>query len=258
MTGTAPRRPVRTYQRNGREMYADTHRPVDERLGTHVLLWVVDDPQAWAAAVEAEGDARAKAWPRKNRHIGEYRRAQAYESAARIRETGPKRSWHAHYHDAASAAAAAASLYRAGPNPGVRYEVAEITGYGACEHCQQPVVHADGQWRHHAGRYPADCGDPPPHNPEPEPLAPGEWEINTGRGHMTCGYCTQFVTWPDAVLGYTTLTGYHLLGIELATGNLVVLAEGHGLGGGVRYLPHHCPSIPDEVRAQYAPQTATT
>ncbi|MEV4281473.1 hypothetical protein [Actinoplanes xinjiangensis] len=45
MSVSAPRRTgERTYVLDGRERYADTGRPVDEQLGSHVMLWVVDAP----------------------------------------------------------------------------------------------------------------------------------------------------------------------------------------------------------------------
>src|SRR4051812_96551 len=120
----APRRSVSTYEHYGRETYRDTGRPVDEQLGSHVVLWIVDDPEAWAKAIEAEGDAEFDKWPRKDRTIAETRRAQRYESAAQVRSDGPCRDFYATYHAAATASAAVADLYRAHPNPGVRYEVA--------------------------------------------------------------------------------------------------------------------------------------
>jgi hypothetical protein len=77
MTLTAERRPVRTFDRDGRKVYADTGRSVDERLGSHVTLWIVEDPEAWATAIEAEGDAELAKWPKRQRDLAEYRRGQA-------------------------------------------------------------------------------------------------------------------------------------------------------------------------------------
>lgn len=250
MTLIAPRRPVRTCNRDGREVYIDTGRAVDEQLGSHVVLWIVDDPELWAKAIEVEGDAEAAKWPKKDRALAEHRRSRAYESADQVRADGPGRSWYAHYHDAESAHDSVASLRRSHPNPGVRYEVAEITATGACPDCHQPMVQADGQWRHHTGRYPAECAVRPEREPEPE-RQPGEWEINIGRGSMICGYCDEDVAWGHAILGYVRLTGYHLLGIHRESGDLVVLAEATTLSGATDYLPHHCDKIPDEVRAAH-------
>jgi hypothetical protein len=257
MTLAAPRRETRTYQRDGREVYADTGRPVGEKLGSHILLWIVDDPEAWAKAVEAEGDAQVGQWPKRRRYIGEERRTQAYESAAQIRAEGPVRSWHAACHDAGRAEAMAADLRRSHPNPGVRYEVVPITATGACPKCKQPTVEADGVWRHHFGRYPADCETRPESEPEPEPEhVDGEFEINTGLGSMTCGYCNRTESWPEAALGYAKLTGFHLLGVERATNTLVVLAEAtHAMTGATIGLPHDCLNIPADVHSRLAPTT---
>lgn len=250
----APRRNVCTYMRDGREVYTDTGRPVDERLGTHASLWIVEDPQAWATAIEVDGDAEPDRWPRKSRYIGEQRRQQAYESAAQIRAAGARRNVHAVYHDGASAHAHVAEMRRAHPNPGVRYEVVPITGAGACETCQCPTIQVDGRWVHHTGRYPVECTRPPER--EPEPLrVDGEFEIDAGRGTMTCGYCNRTETWAHAVLGYTRLTGLHLLGVEKATNTLVVLAEATNLAGAVVHLPHHCVHIPEDMHSRYAPDT---
>lgn len=254
MTLAAPRRDTRTYVMDGRERYADTGRPVDERLGTHVLLWIVDDAEAWAKAVEAEGDAQVGQWPKSRRHIGEHRRVQAYESAAQIRADGPRRDWNAVYHDAERAEAAAAELRRSHPNPGVRYEVTAIVSVGACPTCCQPTVEADGQIRHHAGRYPAECSIKP--DPEPEPdRVDGEFEIDCGMGSMTCGYCNLTQSWPEAGLGYARLTGFHLLGIHRPTNTLVVLVEAIGTSGQTVNLPHHCERIPGDVHRRYAPDS---
>lgn len=166
---TAPRRPTRTYWWDGRETYVDTGRPVDETLGSHVVLWIVDDPQAWAAAVEAEGDVELTRWPKKDRALAEEWRAEHYQSAAQIRERGPHRSVRTHYHDGEQAAVSVADLYRSHPNPGVRYEAAEITGYSACPDCHQPTIEAGGQWWHHLGRYPAECAKRPGPAPTDSP-----------------------------------------------------------------------------------------
>lgn len=246
----ASRRSVRTCHRAGREVYADTGRAVDELLGSHVVLWIVDDAELWAKAIEAEGDAELDLWPRKDRGLALARRAQRYDSAAQVRADGPRRDWRSHYHDAESAHDSVANLRRSHPNPGVRYEVAEITAAGACPDCHRPMVQADGQWRHHSGRYPAECATSPEREPEPE-RQPGEWEINVSMGSMICGYCDRDVAWGYAVLGYVRLTGYHLLGVHRESGELVVLAEATTPSGAVDYLPHHCEEIPDEVRVAH-------
>lgn len=250
----APRRDTRTYELDGRECYADTGRPVNERLGTHVLLWIVDNPETWACAVEAEGDAQVGLWPKKRRYLGEHHRDQAYESAAQIRTEGPRRDWYRIHHHAGRAADDAAELYRSHPNPGVRYEVAPITAVGACPDCSTPTAHADGVWRHITGRYPAECAATPDPQPEPERQA-GEFEINTGSGSMTCGYCEHTASWPEAALGYFRLTGFHLLGVHRPTNTLVVLAEATTLTGQAVYLPHHCLNIPEAKHREYAPDT---
>jgi hypothetical protein len=251
----APRRSVRTYtdRHHGREVYADTGRPVDERLGSHIVLWIVDDAHAWATKIEADADAVVARYPKDR--IAKARQAEAYQNAAQVRAQGRRRDWRGHYYGLEAARAAVAELYRSHPNPGVRYEVAEITDAGSCPHCHQPTIHADGQWRHHSGRYPAECRQPEPEPTQDEPRTGGEFEIDTG-GSMTCGYCNQTKTWAKAVLGYARLTGFYLLGVERATGELVVLAEATSLSGQRTYLPHHCQKIPDEVRVTYAADIA--
>lgn len=256
-TIVAPRRLVRTCPLDGREVYTDTGRPVDEQLGSHVVLWIVDEPEAWAAAIEAEAEAELARWPKRERPHFAYRRDQAYESAAQVRSQGRTRTVHSHHHSAASAAACVADLSRSHPNPGVRYEVATITEAGACPACHQPRIRADGRWWHHLCRYPVDCAA----HPEPEPVEErldGEWEINPGGGSMICGYCNETTSWPYAALGYVRLTGYHLLGIHRPTGDLVVLAEATTLTGQTIGLPHHCDKIPDHLYATYAEDIQAT
>ncbi|MEN3308950.1 MAG: hypothetical protein V7603_5152 [Micromonosporaceae bacterium] len=252
MTLIAERRPVRIFERDGREVYADTGRPVDERLGSHVTLWIVEDPEAWAAAIEAEGDAELAKWPKRQRDLAEYRRGQAYQSAAQVRSDGAHRAIYTHHHIPAAAAATVADLCRSHPNPGVRYEVAAITGAGACPDCAQPRIFTDGQWRHHSGGYPTACT--PRRAPEPERAA-GEFEVDTGTGAMTCGYCDVIEHWAEAALGYVRLTGFRLLGVEKATNDLVVLAEATTLSGQTIGLPHHCLNIPEDLHHQHAPTT---
>lgn len=53
-----------------------------------------------------------------------------------------------------------------------------------------------------------------------------------------------------------TMTGTYTLGVEVATGDLVVLAEAATPAGAVTHLPHHCEKIPDDVRARYAAEAA--
>ena len=247
----------RTYVMDGRERYADTGRNIDERLGTHIVLWIVDDAEAWAAAVEADGDAEPARWAKSQRCIGEARREQAYESARKIRKDGEHRRIYSVYHDQGGADACVASLSRSHPNPGVRYLVAAIDQVDACPnpHCRQPRIHADGTWWHHLGRYPIECSaPPPPAEPEREP-EPGDFVIDAGHGTMRCGWCEQTEVWPQAGLGYWTLTGFHLLGVERETNTLVVLAEATNLTGEIVNLPHHCLAIPVEQHTKYAPHT---
>lgn len=248
----APRRDTRTYVLRGQECYADTGRRVNEQLGTHVLLWIVDDPELWAKAVEADGDAELGRWPKRQQYLAEAHRAQAYESAAQIRAEGAHRSWHTHFHDGDQAEARVADLRRSHPHPGVRYEVAPITSVGACPTCHQPMIEADGEWRHHAGRYPAECAVKPDPGSEPERVD-GEFEINAGVGAMTCGYCNLTTSWPEAVLGYVRLTGFYVLGVHQPTNTLVVLAEATTLSGETAHLPHHCVRIPEDQHRKYAP-----
>jgi hypothetical protein len=254
-TLTAPRRRVPTYDRDGRETYRDTGRPVDEQFGSHVVLWIVDDPEAWASAIEADGDAELARWPKKDRHIAETRRAQRYESAAQVRSDGPRRDFRGTHHSAAAAAAEVADLYRVHPNPGVRYEVAEIADVSACPTCHQPTIKAEGQRRHHTGGFPVECRIREP-EPEAKEHQDGEWEIGT-RGYMICGYCNKKEHWSQIILGHGELTGYHMLGVEVATGTLVVLAEATTLGGKTFHLPHHCQEIPADVRATWEPSRKT-
>lgn len=105
---------------------------------------IIDDPEAWARTIEAEGDAELTRWPGYNEDIAKRRRDARYRNAARIRAAGPHRSWYAHYHSAEEAQAAAKRL-RSRPEPGLRHEVAEITNAAICPHCQRPVIQADGR-----------------------------------------------------------------------------------------------------------------
>jgi hypothetical protein len=77
----APRRPVGTYIHYGREVYRDTGRPVEEDLGSHVVLRIVEDPEAFAAAIEADGDGELDRWPARQRAIAEHRRNQRYQTS---------------------------------------------------------------------------------------------------------------------------------------------------------------------------------
>jgi hypothetical protein len=174
---TVPRRPVRTFVRDGREVYADTGRAVDEPLGSHLVLWIVEDADAWADHIIRESEAELQRWPKAQRYIGEHRLQEARESAARIRAAGPERSWRSVHHDPARAEAGAAELRRSHPNPGVRYEVVPLTGAAACPTCHQPLIEADGQWRHHRLRYAADCQPESPRTPlTTGDEWDGEWE----------------------------------------------------------------------------------
>jgi hypothetical protein len=156
------------------------------------------------------------------------------------------------------------SLYSGCPNPGVRYEAAPITAHGACVTCYCPMFEADGQWWHHTGRYPAECGGP--RTGHSLPLEPGDWEFSAVS--MTCGYCGHSISWPELQRSWVKLTGAWSLGVQLAIpetgppdsiGALVVLAETEGIAqrpGKRDVLPHHCDMIPDSVRAEYAGDVA--
>lgn len=95
MTLVASRRPdAATCVRDGRETYVDTGRRVGERLGSHVVLWIVDDPAAWAAAIEARAGFgsmvcgycdEAVAWPEA---ILGHARLTGYHLLGVHRETG--------------------------------------------------------------------------------------------------------------------------------------------------------------------------
>lgn len=250
---TIPRRDTRTYVRDGQERYTDTGREVFEQHPSHIVLWIVDDPQAWARAIEADGDAEPDRWSRSRRYIGEQRKLERYASATRVRSEGRRRSWHGYAYSAAVAQAAINELYRSHPNPGVRYEVAEVTDVRHCTTCRQPQLFADEQWRHNAGGYPEECALPEPE--EEEPHQAGEFEVSTGTGSVVCGWCDRAEHWAHAVLGYSRLTGNHLLGVHRLTNTLVVLFEATTLSGQVTYLPHHCPNIPEDQHGRYAPDS---
>ncbi|MEU7631783.1 hypothetical protein AB0C34_17600 [Nocardia sp. NPDC049220] len=246
----APRRAVGTLQRAGCEVYADTGGPVDKRLGSHIVLLIVDDADVWAAAIEAEGDAQFAWWRSKGDLLmGERRRSRKYESAACVRAEGACRSWYRNCDSADVAFACVVDLRRAHPNPGVRYEVVPITGAGTCPECHRPMIEADGQWRHHLGNS-IDCV----HRQEPATDAAdhveGEWVIDVDMGTMICGYCNEVVGWAEAV-SHVRLTGGYLFGIE--AGNLIVLAEAALPDDRITYLPHYCDKIPDQARARWTP-----
>lgn len=239
------------------ERYADTGRAVGEQVGGHAVLWIVEDAQAWAAAIEAEGDRQVGLWPRSSRYIGEHRRREAYASAAQVREQGAYRSVRQLLHTAGRAEAVVADLRRSHPNPGVRYEVAAVEEVDGCPtaHCRQPRILVDGRWWHNLGGFPSDCAAPPaPPEPEPEPVD-GEFVVDVGAGTMRCGWCSTVAHWAEAALGYTRLTGFHVLGVQRETNVLVVLAEATALSGATVHLPHHCPAIPEDVHARFAPGT---
>jgi hypothetical protein len=88
-----------------------------------------------------------------------------------------------------------------------------------------------------------------------ERRATNEFEIDTGLGSMTCGYCHQFVAWPQAIGANVTLTGFHTLGVHEETNQLVVMAEASDRSGGIVHLPHHCLCIPESLHRDYAPDT---
>jgi hypothetical protein len=238
-----------TYVHDGAEVARKTGRRVDENLGSHVVMWIVEDAAAWADAIEAEVAAETARLPKSRRHLTRMQQ-QRLEGAARTRAEGPRRSVYAVHYDEARARAGADSLRRACPNPGVRYEAAPVTATGACTTCSCPMICADGQWWHHTGGYPAQC---PGRRARDLPLEPGDWEITAT--HMTCGYCGQCVTWDETLRSWARLTGFHSLGVHRQTGELVVLAEVTGVAarpGEPGHLPHHCTQIPGSVRAEYA------
>ncbi len=238
-----------TYTSDRGEVFRRTGRRVDENLGSHVVLWIVEDAAAWADAIEAEVASEVARAP-KNRRFATYMQQQRLEGAARIRAEGPRRSVYSVDHDEARALAGAASLRQGQPNPGVRYEAAPVTATAACMTCFYPMICADGRWWHHTGGYPAECPGRPVRD---LPLEPGDWEISGT--HMTCGYCGQCVSWPETLRSWARLTGVHSLGVHLETGELVVLAEVTGIAarpGEPGHLAHHCDQIPASVRAEYA------
>lgn len=259
-TMVSQRRSTRTHMRDGRKVYTDTGRPIDERLGSHVVLWIIEDPGAWASAIETEGDRLLAAWLKsghKWRAHGESQRDRQYKGAARIRSEGPQRLFRSHFHSYTDACESAAELQRSQPNPGVRYAVAEITATEVCADCHTPMIEADGQWRHHLAGFPVDCYWGRPErlvDEEPEGVNREWWVIDPGRGAMTCGYCKENVSWPEAIK-FLRLTGYHLLGVDKAAGELVVLAEAQdprSARTAITHLPHRCSQIPDELRTTYA------
>lgn len=261
-----PRRDTRTYiTMDGRERYADTGRDVDEPYPTHIVIWDVYDPEAWARAVEAEGDAEAAAWRKSSRkYMAEPRRARAYQSAAQIRAEGRRRTWSVSGdYGRERAEAHAAGLRQGQPNPGVRYEAVEVTAIEHCPTCNWPRLFADGVWRHDGGRYPAECVLPEP-EPDPEPeRADGEFEVVT-RSHMVCGFCDQTERWEamspvpqQLALGYLELTGVWAPGVG-PEGELVVMAEATRLNGAVVWLPHLCEKIPADLYVEYADDIAAS
>lgn len=237
-----------TYLRDGRDVFRKTGRRVDENLGSHVVLWIVEDAEAWAAEIEAEVAAEI-ARATKGHRFATYMQQQRLKGAARTRAEGPRRSVYSVDHDEARARACVADLRRTHPNPGVRYEVANITATAACVTCFCPMIHAGGQWWHRTGGNPAEC---PGRKARDLPLEPGDWEISDM--DMTCGYCGLHVSWPETLRSWVRLTGVHSLGVHTETGELVVLAEVTGIAahpGEAGHLPHHCTQIPDSVRTEY-------
>jgi len=238
-----------TYMHGGHEVFRATGRRVDENLGTWVVLWIVHNAQAWADAIEAEVTREIHSAP-KNRRYATYMQQQRLDGAARIREEGPRRTVRSVEYDQARADAHVAELYRAHPNPGVRYEAVPVTAIAACTTCFCPMIQAGYRWWHHTGGYPAGC---PGRKARSLPLEPGDWEISDM--DMTCGYCGQCVSWPETQRSWAQLTGVHSLGVHRQTGELVVLAEVTGIAarpGELGHLAHHCTEIPDSVRAEYA------
>lgn len=238
-----------TYVNNGREVFRATGRPVDEDLGSHVVLSIIEDPRAWADAIEAEVAAEIAREPKARRHPT-YMQQRRLEGAARLRDAGPGRSVDTVHRREADARSRATGLQRNWPDAGVRYETAPVTATAGCTTCFYPMICAGGQWWHHTGGYPAQC---PGRRARDLPLEPGEWEITSRT--MTCGYCGQTVSWEETDRSWAQLTGIHSLGVHRQTGELVVLAEATGIAarpGETGHLPHHCTQIPGSVRAEYA------
>jgi len=238
-----------THADNGRTVFRATGRPVDEDLGSHVVLRIVDDPEAWAGAIENEIRSEIAGAP-KNRRFATYMQQQRLDDAARLRASAPGRSVDSVHRDENGACRRAAGLRECCQRPGVRYETAAVTATAACTTCCYPMICADGRWWHHTGGYPDAC---PGVRERDLPLEPGEWEISDIG--MTCGYCGQHVMWPETQRSWARLTGIHSLGIHLETGELVVLAEATGVAarpGEAGYLAHHCAEIPDTLRTKYA------
>lgn len=238
-----------TYVLDGRDMFRKTGRRVDENLGSHVVLWIVEDAAAWADAIEAEVAAEIARAP-KGQRFATYMQQQRIEGAARTRAEGARRSVYTVHYDEARARADADNLRRECPNPGVRYEAAPVTATAACTACFCPMICADGRWWHHTGGYPAECRG---RRARDLPLEPGDWEITSRT--MTCGYCGRRVAWEETDRSWAQLTGFHSLGVHRQTGELVVLAEVTGLAarpGETGHLPHHCKEIPASVQAEYA------
>ena len=232
----------------GHEVFRATGRRVDEDPGGWVVLWIVEDAEAWAASIEAE------VWREISRASREClfptaSQQQLLDGAARIREQGPSRTIRSVELDQQRAVAHVASLAAAGPDPGVRHEAAPVTATAACITCYCPTIEADGWWWHDTGGYPAEC--PGRRCGRSLPLEPGDWEIDSIS--MTCGYCGLYVTWPETLRSWARLTGVRALGIHRDTGELVVLAEAAGVAaqpGQLGYLAHHCAEIPAWIRAQ--------
>lgn len=238
-----------TYTSDRGEVFRRTGRRVHENLGSHVVLWIVDDPEAWAGAIEAEVASEIALAP-EGRRFASYMQQQRLEGAARTRAEGPRRWVYSVDCDEARALAGAASLRQGQPNPGVRHETAPVTATATCTTCFCPMICADGQWWHRTGGYPAEC---PGRRARSLPLEPGDWEISDM--DMTCGYCGQRVSWPETLRSWARLTGVHSLGVHRQTGELVVLAEVTGIAalpGEPGHLAHHCTQIPDSVRTEYA------
>ncbi len=155
------------WNHNGQLIYRDTGRPVDEQLPKYIILHIITDRVRYAEHLESEAskirysrddflqiaaDVRAGRRPNREPYVESYTKIEdAWRCATDLR---------LHHHG--------------GPQVGKTYEIAPVTGTGACAHCHQPVIKVDGTWRHSCLRFNIDCTnafDGGPHTAEP--LAPG-------------------------------------------------------------------------------------
>jgi hypothetical protein len=157
----------RTYWRDGQLHFRDTGRAVAEPMPTHIVVREITDPDAYAVFLEREADIT----------VNPCFRDGLRTTATETRAAGPARHLTWDFGNEARATAYVADLRRSHPNPGMTYDIAPVTAVGACQHCHQPVLEADGRWLHKAGRLSADCINPDdsqPHTAEPHrPITTG-------------------------------------------------------------------------------------